>query len=130
MIESGQDEVRETLLKASFHEFLQSPILGNAFLIQNYQFEGSYPHNSIVESLMATGAIGGGVFILLIWKVFTKAIKLIKNRSSLSWISFVFLQYLIFSFFSSNLYSNQLFWILLVLVSGINTNSHRTIIDS
>lgn len=121
--EIESDEVRESLLKAASFDFSQNPIFGNAFLIQNHEFSGSYPHNSVVEAFMATGVLGGIIFIFLILKGIQKAIYLIKSKSSFAWISLIFLQHLVLGIFSGNLYSSNLFWLTLVIIFSFDTSN-------
>lgn len=119
-IELGGDRVRESLMRVGFSEFVDSPFLGNAMLIQSGDFIGSYPHNIIIEAFMATGFLGGAFFLFWVIKCFSVSIKFIKAHSDLSWIALLFMQYLIFAMFSGNLYSNDLFWFFSVLLIGIS----------
>lgn len=117
-IEVGGDKARSNLATTAFDEFMDNPLFGNAMLIQKEGMAGSYPHNIIVEALMSTGAFGSAFFLLWLWKCFKGAINIIMIHSNITWIALVFLQYLIFSMFSKNLYSNDSFWLFTVLLIG------------
>lgn len=119
-IDSGEDKARENLINAAFSEFIDNPFIGKAFLIQKVGIEGSYPHNLIVESLMATGFIGSVMLIIYLSNCLIKSYKLIKFKNDNSWIALIFLQYLILGMFSKNLYANDLFWIFSLLVIQIS----------
>lgn len=115
-IEVGGDITRERYLVAAVNEFYENPIIGNAILIQESISAGNYPHNLIVETLMATGVIGGVVLIIWLIMCLRYSLMSIKKHQENSWIALLFLQYLIFSMFSKNIYSNDLFWLFCVLV--------------
>lgn len=127
-IDEGKDEARNGLLKAALDDFSNSPILGNSMFIQKNGFAGSYPHNLVVESFMATGIIGGSIFVFLVLNTLIKAIKLIINKLDYSWISLIFFQYFIFGMVSSNLYSLDQFWISLgIILATYNSTKNEHI---
>lgn len=130
-IEIGGDKAREGLLYAALNEFIESPVFGNALLIQKENMEGSYPHNLLVEAFMATGIIGGSLFTLWLLKCLKMAVLAIRSHSENSWIALLFLQFLIFGMFSKNLYSNDLFWFfsILIISSAISTK-HQMKVES
>lgn len=119
-IEIGDDTARKKLISVAFNDFLDNPFFGNAMLIQKNGMAGTYPHNLIIESFMATGIIGGSIFILWLIKCLKASVKVIKVHSEISWIALLFLQYLIFGMFSKNLYANDLFWMSSLLLIGIH----------
>ena len=53
--ESGQDEVRDFIFNSAWNQFLDNPILGDSYLEKTTKW---YPHNLMLEVLMATGIIG------------------------------------------------------------------------
>jgi hypothetical protein len=126
-IDEAKDEARNSLLTAALDDFINSPIFGSSMFIQKSGFEGSYPHNLIVESFMATGIFGGTIFVVLVLTTCIKALKAITNKMNHSWISLVFFQYLIFGMVSSNLYSLDLFWLSLGVILAIKPHSNKLI---
>lgn len=126
-IKMGGDEARENLLKAAYNEFTDQPLFGNAMLIQDRRFAGSYPHNLIVESFMATGLIGGGFFLMWIFRCIKSAILLMKANFDATWIALLFLQYFIFGMFSKNLFSNDMFWVFSIMLIGYKIKEERFI---
>jgi hypothetical protein len=69
---------------------------------------------------MATGLVGGSLFLIYIFKCLIYSIKLIKKKSSYTWLCLLFLQILFFGMVSDNLYTNDAFWISSIIVIGIN----------
>jgi hypothetical protein len=118
-INTGNDEARANLAVTAFNEFLNNPLLGNAMLIQQKGLEGSYPHNLIIESLMATGVLGAIIFLSWIFKCLVSSVIILKRNLEIAWIGLVFLQYLIFGMFSKNLYANDSFWLFSVFLITI-----------
>ena len=121
---------RNSLLSYGVNEFLESPIIGNHFLIQTVTAMGTYPHNLIIESFMALGIIGGGILVIwIIGGVKTAYKSFGEIREDGEWITLLFLQHLIFGMVSGNLYSSDGFWIYSVLVM-IGFNSKKLQIDN
>ncbi|MEE4001067.1 O-antigen ligase family protein [Tenacibaculum sp. FZY0031] len=121
-IEVGGDNAREIIVSTAFNEFIDNPFFGNAFLIQNPKLVGSYPHNLVVESLMSTGILGGGVFIIWVIKSLRESFRVIRKHSDLTWVALLFLQYFIFGMFSKNLYSSDLFWFFSIILISAKQN--------
>jgi len=115
-IEVGGDEARTSLFNAGLNEFINNPFIGNAMLIQKSGFAGSYPHNLIIEAFMATGFLGGILFLGWVLKCVLASFKIIKYNLNFAWVGLLFLQFLIFGMFSSNLFSSNLFWGLSILL--------------
>lgn len=127
-IEEGGDKVRGSLFEAAYLEFIDSPILGNAMLIQKSPYTGAYPHNLIMESFMATGFFGGLIFVLWVLKCLKKSINLLRYNEGNSWVALLFFQYLVFGMFSKNLYSSDLFWFTSLLVISIVAKQNKKVI--
>lgn len=52
---SNTEEYRDIAFKSAINDFWDSPIIGKQFV---GTFDNYYPHNSVIEALMATGLIG------------------------------------------------------------------------
>lgn len=117
-IEEGKTG-REGLVSTGVSEFFDSPFFGSSFLLQTGIAPGIYPHNLIVEAFMATGIIGGMIFVFIIIASVKKSFKLLKINSEVSWISLLYFQYLIFAMFSGSIYTSDLFWVYTVLLIGM-----------
>tara|TARA_B100000945_G_C20360628_1_gene586938 strand:- start:812 stop:1234 length:423 start_codon:yes stop_codon:yes gene_type:complete len=106
---------RNIFLSIGIEEFMQSPIIGNSFLITKTHFKGTYPHNLIIEAFMALGIIGGMIFTALNFNILRYVNKIIISKKY-EWIGLLFLQFFIFGMFSGNIFSSTLYWIFLGLV--------------
>lgn len=125
-IEVGGDKTRENYMITAINEFVNNPFFGNAILIQEYSVAGNYPHNIIVEAFMSLGFLGGIIILFWILKGIKNFYFATKQHSYLAWVGLIFLQYFIFSIFSGNIFSNNLFWIFSILTIG----ARYTTIDS
>ncbi|MCU7570983.1 O-antigen ligase family protein [Riemerella anatipestifer] len=107
---------RLLILSEAWKKFKTNLWLGDSFLIKTEALKSTYPHNLFLEAFMAMGLLGGGMFLLI--NVF--AINSVRNisdeKSSFSWLIFMFLQYFFQAFFSWSLYSSVFYWILLMTV--------------
>ncbi|MBT0549768.1 O-antigen ligase family protein [Riemerella anatipestifer] len=107
---------RLLILSEAWKKFKTNLWLGDSFLIKTETLKSTYPHNLFLEAFMAMGLLGGGMFLLI--NVF--AINSVRNisdeKSSFSWLIFMFLQYFFQVFFSWSLYSSVFYWILLMTV--------------
>lgn len=116
--ESG-DELRFQLIKEAMHEFIENPFFGNQFVLEKGVGAGIYPHNLILESFLALGVLGGILLLVIIGKALVISYENINKINSLSWIVFLFIQYLVFGMMSGGIYNSNLFWIFLILTFAI-----------
>lgn len=102
-IESRSATGREELWEDAWNEFLQYPFLGGKIEI------GFYPHNLILEILMATGIVG----FILIMMVFAKGSiqnhKIIKLDNDYVWVTLILIQG-----FSQHMFTGALYFAVLV----------------
>ncbi|WP_289040659.1 O-antigen ligase family protein [uncultured Zobellia sp.] len=104
---------REDLWADAWNEFLANPIFGGRIEI------GFYPHNIILEILMATGVIGLTIVSILFVKGFIKTINLPKIDIDFLWVGIIFLQGFCQLSFSAALYQATLvFFPLGILLSS------------
>ena len=108
---------RQNLMRDAWQQYLEHPILGSSIVERNALF---YPHNCIVESFMATGTLGGTIFVLILLIGVYRAIRLVKTNVAMSWISVCFFQQLIAVMFSGGLYGNVAMWGMLGIVLGVD----------
>lgn len=104
---------RIQLLRAAVEQFQSSPLIGNSLVDK---LDGAYPHNLVVESFMATGVLGGGVFLGLILFSLSYAWKLVRWHANEAWVGLLFTQYLVAAQSSGGLYSSTLFWAFMTAV--------------
>ena len=118
-INNGNTSGRDVLYAGAYEQFLDSPIFGDAFVLQGGVGSGFYPHNIILEVFMATGVIGGLIFIKWIFKCLQISYKLIKVSDENSWAGVLFLQYLIYGMFSMAIFNNAGLWYYSIIVWNV-----------
>lgn len=114
--QTGESGGRDRLVMNAFEAFLDNPLFGDAFLLQRGYGVGFYPHNLIIESLMATGIVGGFLFLKWVYSCMVEAYKIISTKSEATWIALLFIQYFVAGMFSFSLFSHEKFWNASVLV--------------
>ncbi len=104
----------------------RSPIFGAYYIVPSGLGMGMYPHNFYLEVFMATGIIGGIPFMVLIFITLSRTYKLLKIQHQAGWILLLYLQTIVFGFFSSGLYTSQELWILMLFILTINIPRQET----
>ncbi len=112
---SGREEIWKNVISI----IGDSPIFGAYYLVPSGEGGGMYPHNFYLEVFMATGLLGGIPFMILIFYTLGKTYNLLRLQHSSTWILLLYLQIIIFGFFSTGLYSSQECWILIFLILTI-----------
>ena len=112
--ESGNTHA--VLLTKAWAEFESSPITGSAL---EETSEHQYPHNVVVESLMATGIIGGTIFTLVLLRTLGGATRMIIARSD-QWIAFLCYQQLILALFAGVLYQSGSYWGIAAVIAAVD----------
>lgn len=96
---TGEDSGRSLMWKQALEEFSNFPFLGRRIEID------IYPHNFIIESLMATGILGTSFLILLLLFSFIRMKKLVKLDVEFIWVYIVLIQGIVQHSFSGALYT-------------------------
>jgi O-antigen ligase len=79
-LEGGiEGEDRDLSIVAAWQDFLRNPIIGSSFV---GTLDGYYPHNIVVEALMATGIVGGVWFVAYLLIVLFKCFGLLYKKIS------------------------------------------------
>ncbi|MGI9360323.1 MAG: O-antigen ligase family protein [Parasphingorhabdus sp.] len=105
--------MRLQMLSGAWQQFLANPLFGSALEERTFRI---YPHNVFIESLMATGVVGGAVFSLLIFGGLIFGFRMAMAQPKLGWIAILYCQYFVASLFSSGLYSANSMWTLLGVI--------------
>jgi hypothetical protein len=98
---------RVMIMESAWNEFLRAPVLGSTWVEPNTL---SYPHNIAVESLMATGIIGGCLLCLMVGVSASRAVLIIRKHPEVTWIAALYIQSLVLSMTSGGLYVDPEFW--------------------
>lgn len=125
---SGEDAAvagRQVAYKGALEQFVENPFFGDSLEERTTRL---YPHNTLLESFMATGLIGGASFAILISYGFFAAYNVVKSRGSDGWISLIFIQYALGAQFSGALYTATTMWTFLALTIVLHHTSKRTTI--
>jgi hypothetical protein len=97
---------RIAYVREAWGGFISQPLSGSNMVVEG----GSYPHNFILESLMATGLLGGLLLLVFIAVCSRAAYSLFRGGSPHAWVALLYLQYLTSSMFSGSLYLSATFW--------------------
>ncbi|MEH1816448.1 MAG: O-antigen ligase family protein [Nostoc sp.] len=107
---------RPELYQKASELIAEYPIFGYGLEIPNL----GYPHNLILEAFLATGLLGGSLFLMIYIYAAIKAIGIIMAKNnSWSWLGLLYIQYAIGSMFSGNLYASSTFWYFLFAILGL-----------
>lgn len=111
----GELDTRELQWSTAWKQFLDSPIFGDAIVEKALNF---YPHNIILEVLMSTGLIGGGIVFLLLMKSFFNSFA-VKSEYA-RFFFYVLTLYFLYANFSLSLVAIPQFWAVLALCVCLN----------
>lgn len=104
---NSQNEVRTLEWKSALNQFLTNPLLGDS-MFNNY--DNTYAHNVILESFMATGILGGILFLLIYVKCIINIFKIYQTPQLVSSLGILTVTILSSSLFSGGLYFNDILW--------------------
>jgi O-antigen ligase len=106
-LEDVAAQERIAMVYGAWTQFTEHPVLGSHFVELRFY---TYPHNIIVESLMATGIVGAALLLANLAAAILAALRLIAASPSLAWIGLIYLQYVVNSMVSGSLYFDTTFW--------------------
>jgi O-antigen ligase len=109
-VEVGADassRERELLFAGAWDQFMRDPLLGDAYIERRFR---SYPHNIILESMMATGIVGLTLLLLVVLLACVAATRLVLGSHAVAWVGFLYFQNLIAQMFSGALLLDGRFW--------------------
>lgn len=105
-------------MSQALREFVQHPLFGSGVDIQ---MTGTYPHNLFIESFMTTGIVGGLAFSIFALCALVKALKLLRSRPDLGWVSILFIVHFIEGQLSGALYMSAIFWYMAAIVITVHS---------
>ncbi|QQY33890.1 Lipid A core - O-antigen ligase and related enzymes [Chryseobacterium gleum] len=118
---NDSDRYRAELFQSAWNQFLDHPFLGDSV---ETIFGGTYPHNLVLESLMALGFLGGVMSIIIIIVALINALKFIRIPYY-NWIGAILLMDIVASFSSGSIANYLLFWPLLSLTLSKNIQNGK-----
>lgn len=111
-------QIRYQLYAGAFEQFSNNPIVGDLIVEREFKF---YPHNQVLEILMATGIFGFSVFAILNTLVFYKLkclLKKYKNKDeTIRILMSLYVFYLIGGLFSGTIIGTHEYWYIVVIIS-------------
>lgn len=125
-IMEGDTGNRNYYYEEALKQIKNSPIFGDNFVLKTGLGIGDYPHNIILESMIALGVIGGILIMVIIFKSLKKSISIFKNDSNLMWIGAIFIQFLVLGFSSGSLWNSFELIILMGLLLNLNKENCLT----
>jgi O-antigen ligase len=119
---AGGEEERDYIYRSALTQFMDHPIIGDSYLEET---SGYYPHNIIIEALMATGLVGGVFFIFsVVIALFQMNTALRVNRKGHFYVYFVsFSMIILLSQTSGSLFSSPELWAFWPII--LNGNFHN-----
>ncbi len=102
---------RRESFAGAWQQFLDNPLLGTSVVEKTTQ---TYTHNSLLESLMATGLVGGLAYIACLLMTIVAALRLLAREDGYEWFVLVAIFYLVGSQFSGSHYANGPHWLTMV----------------
>ncbi len=110
-------QIRYQMYNGALEQFYNNPIFGDLIIEREYKF---YPHNQVLEILMATGIIGLLVFTTLNVFVFRK-LKCLKNRNTNDESASIFLKYCVLFYIFAGMFTGTIlgaleYWYLVVII--------------
>lgn len=109
------DDAREGFIRDGWNRFIQHPFLGAGL-----EPLETYPHNLVLESFMATGLLGGILFIGLLAHGAVSSVEVMRRRPQLAWLSALYVQYVAAAMVTSSIYGSSALWCLLAVVGSLS----------
>jgi len=106
-LEDVAAQERIAMAIGAWTQFTDHPLFGSAFVELRYY---TYPHNIVLESLMATGVVGAGLLLANLAAAILASMRLILASPSVAWIGFIVLPYVVRGMVSGSLYLDGAFW--------------------
>lgn len=107
---------RLPLYEYAIESFLSNPIFGKNFAIYMSNGFCIYVHNILLESFMQLGLLGGVIFVVVLFKVFFRIVKMIQIKSPYFWLGLLLIQQVLKCMVSSSLYFTPIISILIILL--------------
>ena len=112
--QESKEEVRDVVYRNAWNDFLNSPLIGNSFVTS---IGGYYPHNIIIELLMALGLTGAflffGFFLPLLY--FLARVALDSMGPSMFFLGIFLIPILMGNMFSGCLFQSIDLWMMMII---------------
>lgn len=108
---------RILLFSGAWHQFASSPLLGDAYIELRLM---TYPHNLLLETLMATGVVGFALLLLVLFGAALAGARAVAASPALEWPVLLLGQFTIALMFSGSILLEGRFWALVLAVLAID----------
>lgn len=98
---------RSDLFAYAWNKFLENPFFGYSYGIVSNKGHVDYSHNTILDAFMATGFIGGMMYIYILFVSMKMAFNTIRYHRELSWLALLIIQAIVKYQFSGNFYESD-----------------------
>lgn len=124
---SGYTDSRLDYWRAAYQQFLKHPIVGSYIEIPTL---GTYPHNIVLESLVAIGILGTLFLVVLLWLGLEIAFKERSEDFEIVAIKAMFLVVFVGSLLSGAIYASLSFWLFLGALISIGSSKRYRLKES
>jgi hypothetical protein len=104
------DTERLGLWAGAWEQFIEHPILGSGLEEKTFRF---YPHNMVLESLMATGVLGGALFIGIFLNGLIAALRSMRWPGA-GWIGLILVAQTANAVYTGSVWGSQVYWHFLI----------------
>ncbi len=115
----GADESTQLHMQAwrgAIGQFDVSPIFGSSVIELSTRF---YPHNVVLEVMIATGVVGLLLFLFLLLLSVVASVSILKRLPEYCWIALLFWQQFIGAMVAGSIYLDSSLWVAMLMVMGI-----------
>jgi O-antigen ligase len=113
----ASSQERMLLFRGAWQQFSEQPLTGHAYVELGLM---TYPHNLLLETMMATGVIGLAVLLLVLLGATLAGGRVLLADARTAWPALLLLQYLIALMFSGSILLDGRFWAMLFAVLAID----------
>ncbi|HZZ92431.1 MAG TPA: O-antigen ligase family protein [Usitatibacter sp.] len=115
------DTERLGLWAGAWEQFIEHPFVGSGLEEKTFRF---YPHNMVLESLMATGVLGGALFLGIFVAGMIAAIRSLRWHGA-GWIGLIVVAQTANAIYTGSVWGSQVYWHYLIAILALNSVMSR-----
>jgi O-antigen ligase len=113
----ASSQERLQLFGGAWQQFTEQPLLGQAYVELQLM---TYPHNLVIETLMATGVVGLGLLLLVLLGAVIAGVRVLAEPPTIAWPALLVVQYLVALLFSGSILLESRMWAMLFALFAID----------
>jgi O-antigen ligase len=113
----ASSQERLLLFSGAWQQFAEQPVLGQAYVELRLM---TYPHNLVIETLMATGVVGLTLLLLILLGGTIAGARVLAEPPQVAWPALLVVQYLVLLLFSGSILLESRLWAMLFAVFAID----------